>query len=59
MLSQGVIEDAKHMRDKLGAGSSQPRLHFDNSDDTLLEVLKGNIIGRCCNPQRVLVPGIA
>ena len=47
------------MADKLGVGSSQPRLHFDNSDEALLEVLKGNIIELSCNPQCVLVLGIA
>ena len=59
MLSQGVTEEAKHMGDKLGLGSSLPRLHFDNSDEALLEVLKGNIIERSCNSQCFLVPGIA
>ena len=59
MLSQGVIEAAKHMGDKLGVGISHPRLHFDNSDEALLEILKGDIIERSCIPQRVLVPGIA
>ena len=46
MLSQGVIEEAKHMGDKLGVGSSQPRLHFDNSGEALLELLKGDIFIR-------------
>lgn len=59
VLSQGVIEEAKHMGDKLGVGSSQPRLHFDNSGEALLEVLKGDIIERSRNSQCVLVPGIA
>ena len=59
MLSQGVIEDAKHMGDKLDVGSSQPRLYFDSSDEALLEVLKGDIIERSCNSQCVLVLGIA
>ena len=39
--------------------SSQLRLHFDNSDEALLEVLKEDIITWSCNPQCVLVPGIA
>ena len=56
MLSQGVIEEAKHMGDNLGMGCSQPRLHFDNSDETLLGVLKENITEWCCNLQRVSVP---
>ena len=47
------------MGNSLGVGSNQPRLHFDNSDEDLLEVLKGDIIERSCNPQCVLVPGIA
>ena len=59
MLSQGMIGEAKHMGDKLGVGSSQPGLHFDNSGEALLEVLKEDIIERPCNPQRVLVHGIA
>ena len=59
MLSQGVIQEAKHVGDKLGVSSSQPWLHFDNSDEALLEVLKGDIIERSCNSQCGLVPGIA
>ena len=59
MLSQGVIEEAKHVGDKLIVGSSQPRLHFDKSDEALLEVLEGNIIERSCNPQCLLFPGKA
>ena len=59
MLSQGVIEEAKHMDEKLGVGSSQPRLHFDNSGEALLKVLKGDIIERPCNSLCGLVPGIA
>ena len=55
MVSQGVIEEAKHMDDKLGVGSSQPRLHFDNSGEALLEVLKGDIIEWSCNSQCLLV----
>ena len=47
------------MGDKHGVSSSQPRLHFDNSDDALLEVLKEDIITLSCNPQCILVPGIA
>ena len=46
------------MGDKLGVGSGQPRLHYDNSDEALLEILKGDIIKWSCNPQCVLVPGI-
>ena len=59
MLSRGVIEEAKHMGDKLGVGISQPRLHFDNSGEALLEILKGDIIERSRNSQCVLVPGMA
>ena len=59
MPSQGVVEEAKNMRYNLGVGSSQPRLHFDNSDEALLNVLKGNIIERYCNYQNILVPGVA
>ena len=59
MLLQGVIEEAKHMGDKLGVGSSQPRLNFDNGDESLLKVLKGDITERSCNSQCALVPGIA
>ena len=33
------------MDDKLGVGSSQPRLHFDNSGEAL-EVVKRDIIER-------------
>ena len=47
------------MGDKLGVGCGKPRLHFDNSDEALLEVLKENLIERSCNPQRALFPGIA
>ena len=47
------------MGDKLGVGSSQPRLHFDNSDEALLEVLKGDIIEQSCNSQCAVVSGIA
>ena len=57
MLSQNVIEEAKHMSDKLGVGSSQPRLHFDNSDEALSEALKGDIIERSYNSQRVSSQG--
>ena len=59
MLSQGVIEEAKHMSDKLGVSSSQPRLHFDNIDEALLEVLKRDIIERSYNSRCVLVSGTA
>ena len=59
MISQGATEDAKQMGDKLGVGSSRPRVHFDNSAEALLEVLKGNIIESSCKFKRVLVPGIA
>ena len=59
MLSQGVIEKAEHMGDKLGVGSSQPRLHFGNNDTALLDVLKGDSIKWFCNPQCVLVPRVA
>ena len=55
MLSQGVIEEAKHMGDKFSVDSSQSRLHFDNSGEALLEVLKGDIIERSRNSQCVLV----
>ena len=50
VFSQGVIEEAKYIGDKLGVGSSQPQLHFDNNDEALLEVLKGDIIKWSCNP---------
>ena len=43
MVSQGVIEKAKHIGDKLGVGSSQPRLHVDNDSEALLAVLKVDI----------------
>ena len=43
-----MIEEVNHMGDKLGVGSSQPRLHFGKSNEALLEVLKGNIIERSC-----------
>ena len=46
------------MGDTLDVGRSQPRLHFGNSDEALLEVLKGDIIERSCDSQCVLVPGI-
>ena len=59
MLSQGVIDEAKQMGDKLDVGSSQTRLQCDNNDEALLELLKGNTIERFCSPQRVLVPRIA
>ena len=42
--SPKLIDEATHMGDTLGVGSSQPRLHFDNSDEALLEVLKRDII---------------
>ena len=47
------------MGDKLGVGSNQPRLHFDNSDGALLEVLKGDFIKRSCSKQHGLVPETA
>ena len=47
------------MGDNLGVGRSQPRLHFDNSGEALLKVLKENIIERSCNSLFGLVPGIA
>ena len=56
--SPRVIEKAKHVCDKLGVGSSQPRLHFDNNDEVLLEVLCGNIIEPSYIPQRFLFPVI-
>ena len=59
MLSQGVIENAKHMGNKLGVGSSQPRLYFDNGDEALLEVLKGEINEWSCNFLCYLVLGTA
>ena len=47
------------MGDQLGVGSSQPQMPFGDSDESLLEVLTGNVIARSYNPQRALVSEIA
>ena len=59
MLSQGVIEEAKHISKQLGMGSDQHRLHFDHGDVALFEILKGNVVNWASCPQRILVPGVA
>lgn len=57
MLSQGVIEEVKHVGKPLGMGNSQPLLHFDHDDEECFEILKENNIAWVCYPQRILVPG--
>lgn len=53
MLSQVAVEEAENVGKQLGMGSCQTRLHvFDDGDEALFEILKGDVIEWACYPPR-------